>query len=538
MKHTLKSAVTTTGRRMAGARSLWRANGMREEQFGRPVIGIANSFTQLVPGHVHLHEIGQYVKQRIEACGCFAAEFNTIAVDDGIAMGHDGMLYSLPSREIIADSVEYMASAHKIDALVCISNCDKITPGMLMAAMRLNIPTVFVSGGPMEAGKFQGRSVDLIDAMVMGADETCSDAQIAEIERCACPGCGSCSGMFTANSMNCLTEALGLSLPGNGTIVATHVNRRRLFEDAAALIVRNAERYYFEGDERVLPRSITTKAAFENAMSLDIAMGGSTNTVLHLLAVAHEAGVDFTMSDIDRLSRRIPVICKVAPNSHYHIQDVNRAGGILSILGELNRGGLIDTAVDTFGGVDVLICNAGISMRALFDEVDLAVLHKLMDVNFWGCVNCTKYALPYIQKARGSIVGVSSVAGIHGLPGRTGYSASKYAMTGFLETIRIENRKKGVHVMIACPGFTASNVRFSALTADGSQQGETPREEGKMMTAEEVARIIARAVVRRKRLCLMEFQGRATHFVKKFWPSLLDRLFYWYMSKEPDSPFK
>ena len=313
MKHTLKSAVTTTGRRMAGARSLWRANGMREEQFGRPVIGIANSFTQLVPGHVHLHEIGQYVKQRIEALGCFAAEFNTIAVDDGIAMGHDGMLYSLPSREIIADSVEYMASAHKIDALVCISNCDKITPGMLMAAMRLNIPTVFVSGGPMEAGKFQGRGVDLIDAMVMGADETCSDAQIAEIERCACPGCGSCSGMFTANSMNCLTEALGLSLPGNGTIVATHVNRRRLFEDAAALIVRNAERYYFEGDERVLPRSIATKAAFENAMSLDIAMGGSTNTVLHLLAVAHEAGVDFTMQDIDRLSRRVPVLCKVAP---------------------------------------------------------------------------------------------------------------------------------------------------------------------------------------------------------------------------------
>ena len=350
MKHTLKSAVTTTGRRMAGARSLWRANGMREEQFGRPVIGIANSFTQLVPGHVHLHEIGQYVKQRIEALGCFAAEFNTIAVDDGIAMGHDGMLYSLPSREIIADSVEYMASAHKIDALVCISNCDKITPGMLMAAMRLNIPTVFVSGGPMEAGKFQGRSVDLIDAMVMGADETCSDAQIAEIERCACPGCGSCSGMFTANSMNCLTEALGLSLPGNGTIVATHVARRRLFEEAAALIVRNAERYYFEGDDSLLPRSIATKAAFENAMSLDIAMGGSTNTVLHLLAVAHEAGVDFTMHDIDRLSRKVPVLCKVAPNSHYHIQDVNRAGGILSILGELDRAKLVDTSVRRIDG--------------------------------------------------------------------------------------------------------------------------------------------------------------------------------------------
>ena len=350
MKHPLRSAVTTTGRRMAGARSLWRANGMREEQFGRPIIGIANSFTQLVPGHVHLHEIGQQVKQRIEACGCFAAEFDTIAVDDGIAMGHDGMLYSLPSREIIADSVEYMANAHCIDALVCISNCDKITPGMLMAAMRLNIPTVFVSGGPMEAGRFGDRDVDLIDAMVMGADDRCSDEEAARIERCACPGCGSCSGMFTANSMNCLTGALGLSLPGNGTIVATHVARRRLFEEAAALIVRNAERYYFEGDDSLLPRSIATKAAFENAMSLDIAMGGSTNTVLHLLAVAHEAGVDFTMHDIDRLSRKVPVLCKVAPNSHYHIQDVNRAGGILSILGELDRAKLVDTSVRRIDG--------------------------------------------------------------------------------------------------------------------------------------------------------------------------------------------
>ena len=335
---------------MAGARSLWRANGMREEQFGRPVIGIANSFTQLVPGHAHLHEIGQYVKRRIEACGCFAAEFDTIAVDDGIAMGHAGMLYSLPSREIIADSVEYMANAHCLDALVCIGNCDKITPGMLMAAMRLDIPTIFVSGGPMEAGRFGERDVDLIDAMVMGADDRCSDDEVARIERCACPGCGSCSGMFTANSMNCLTEALGLSLPGNGTIVATHANRRRLFEDAAALIVRNAERYYFEGDDSVLPRSIATKAAFENAMSLDIAMGGSTNTVLHLLAVAHEAGVDFTMRDIDRLSRRVPVLCKVAPNARYHIQDVNRAGGILSILGELDRAGLLDTSAQRVDG--------------------------------------------------------------------------------------------------------------------------------------------------------------------------------------------
>ena len=350
MKHPLRSAVTTTGRRMAGARSLWRANGMREEQFGRPVIGIANSFTQLVPGHVHLHEIGQYVKQRIEALGCFAAEFNTIAIDDGIAMGHDGMLYSLPSREIIADSVEYMANAHKVDALVCISNCDKITPGMLMAAMRLDIPTVFVSGGPMEAGHLGERALDLIDAMVMAADENCSDEQVARVERAACPGCGSCSGMFTANSMNCLTEALGLSLPGNGTVVATHVNRRRLFEEAAALIVRNAERYYFEGDDSVLPRSVATKAAFENAMSLDIAMGGSTNTVLHLLAVAHEAGVDFTMQDIDRLSRRVPVLCKVAPNGHYHVQDVNRAGGIMAILGILARAGLVDTLVNRADG--------------------------------------------------------------------------------------------------------------------------------------------------------------------------------------------
>lgn len=350
MKHTLRSAVTTTGRRMAGARSLWRANGMREEHFGRPVIGIANSFTQLVPGHVHLHQIGQLVKQRIEACGCFAAEFNTIAVDDGIAMGHDGMLYSLPSREIIADSVEYMANAHKVDALVCISNCDKITPGMLMAAMRLNIPTVFVSGGPMEAGKLGEREIDLIDAMVMAADRSVSDDEMAHVERCACPGCGSCSGMFTANSMNCLTEALGLSLPGNGTIVATHANRRRLFEDAAALIVRNAERYYFLGDESVLPRSVAAKASFKNAMSLDIAMGGSTNTVLHLLAVAREAGVDFTMEDIDRLSRRVPVLCKVSPNSHYHIQDVNRAGGVLSILGELARAGLLDTSVPRIDG--------------------------------------------------------------------------------------------------------------------------------------------------------------------------------------------
>ena len=346
MKHQLlRSAATTTGRRMAGARSLWRANGMTKEQMGMPIIGIANSFTQMVPGHVHLHEIGQYVKQLIEAEGCFAAEFNTIAIDDGIAMGHDGMLYSLPSRDIIADSVEYMANAHKVDALVCISNCDKITPGMLMAAMRLNIPTIFVSGGPMEAGSFRGRGVDLIDAMVMSADASCTDADADMIEATACPGCGSCSGMFTANSMNCLNEAIGLALPGNGTVVATHENRKGLFARAAKLIVENAKRYYFEGDDSVLPRSIATKTAFENAMSLDIAMGGSTNTVLHLLAIAHEAGVDFTMKDIDRLSRKIPVLCRVAPNGSYHVQDVNRAGGIMGILGVLADAGLIDTTV-------------------------------------------------------------------------------------------------------------------------------------------------------------------------------------------------
>lgn len=312
---------------------------------GRPVIAIVNSFTQFVPGHVHLHEIGQQIKQWIAEEGCFAAEFNTIAIDDGIAMGHDGMLYSLPSRDLIADSVEYMCNAHKVDAMICISNCDKITPGMLMAAMRLNIPTVFVSGGPMEAGRAAGKAYDLIDAMVKGADEHVSEEQLRQVEHAACPTCGSCSGMFTANSMNCLTEALGLSLPGNGTILATHAARTELFRKAAKLIVKNANEYYFHDNEAVLPRSIATRAAFLNAMSMDIAMGGSSNTVLHLLAVAQEAGVDFTMKDIDMLSRRIPVICKVAPNSHFHIEDVNRAGGIMAILGELDRAGLLDTTV-------------------------------------------------------------------------------------------------------------------------------------------------------------------------------------------------
>lgn len=336
---------------MAGARALWIATGMKREHFGKPVIAIANSFTQFVPGHTHLHEAGQLVKQEIEKLGCYAAEFNTIAIDDGIAMGHDGMLYSLPSRDIIADSVEYMVQAHKADALVCISNCDKITPGMLMAAMRLNIPTVFVSGGPMEAGRYQGQNVDLITAMVKGADTSVSDDELAQIEQRACPGCGSCSGMFTANSMNCLTEALGLSLPGNGTIVATHVNRRRLFEDAAKLIVSNAMKYYGEGDTSVLPRSIATRQAFLNAMTLDIAMGGSTNTVLHLLAVANEAGVDFKMKDIDQLSRHVPCLCKLSPNTQrYSVQECNRAGGVLGILGELAKGDLLDLTAHRVNG--------------------------------------------------------------------------------------------------------------------------------------------------------------------------------------------
>ena len=352
MKIQLRSSFSTQGRRMAGARALWVANGMKKEMIGKPIIAIVNSFTQFVPGHTHLYEIGQQVKAEIEKLGCFAAEFNTIAIDDGIAMGHDGMLYSLPSREIIADSVEYMVNAHKADAMVCISNCDKITPGMLMAAMRLNIPAVFVSGGPMEAGEWNGQHLDLIDAMIKSADSSVSDEDVAQIENHACPGCGCCSGMFTANSMNCLNEAIGLALSGNGTILATHANRAQLFKDAASLIVKNAYKYYEEGDESVLPKSIATREAFLNAMTLDIAMGGSTNTVLHLLAIAHEAGVNFTMDDIDLLSRRVPCLCKVAPNTQkYHIQDVNRAGGILNILNELSKGGLLDTSVNRVDGM-------------------------------------------------------------------------------------------------------------------------------------------------------------------------------------------
>ncbi|MFI3289217.1 MAG: dihydroxy-acid dehydratase [Rikenellaceae bacterium] len=351
MKNKLRSNTSVSGRLMAGARSLWRANGMREEHFGKPIIGVVNSFTQMVPGHTHLHEIGQYVKSLIEEQGCFACEFNTIAIDDGIAMGHSGMLYSLPSRDIIADSVEYMANAHCLDALVCISNCDKITPGMMMATMRLNIPTIFVSGGPMEAGKGEnGRKLDLIDAMIDSADEAISDEQIEKIERAACPTCGSCSGMFTANSMNCLAEALGMALTGNGTIVATHANRKVLFETAAKRIVEMANAYYVDGNDSVLPRSIASEAAFRNAMTLDIAMGGSSNTVLHLLAIAQEAEVEFTMNDVDAISRVTPVVCKVAPSNSVHIEDVHRAGGIIAILNELYKGGKFDGAAHTVTG--------------------------------------------------------------------------------------------------------------------------------------------------------------------------------------------
>ncbi len=352
MKHQLRSAVCTEGRRMAGARALWVAAGMKHEQFGKPIIAIVNSFTQFVPGHTHLHEIGQIVKKEIEAMGCYAAEFNTIAIDDGIAMGHDGMLYSLPSRDIIADSVEYMVNAHKADAMICISNCDKVTPGMLMASMRLNIPTVFCSGGPMEAGRWKGENADLITAMIKGADKEVSDDELKEIESCACPGCGSCSGMFTANSMNSLTEAIGLSLPGNGTILATHKNRIELFKAAARQVVKNAFAYYEDGDESVLPRNIASRNAFLNAMTLDIAMGGSTNTVLHLLAVAQEAGADFNMKDIDELSRKVPCLCKLAPNTQkYSVLECGRAGGILGILGELQKGGLLHTEAQRVDGM-------------------------------------------------------------------------------------------------------------------------------------------------------------------------------------------
>src|SRR6201992_471744 len=353
----LRSRTTTHGRNMAGARGLWRATGMKDEDFGKPIIAVVNSFTQFVPGHVHLKDLGQLVAREIEGAGGVAKEFNTIAVDDGIAMGHDGMLYSLPSRELVADSVEYMVNAHCADAMVCISNCDKITPGMLMAAMRLNIPVVFVSGGPMEAGKVKSPTdgqviakIDLIDAMITAGDSRVSDAEVAEIERSACPTCGSCSGMFTANSMNCLTEAIGLALPGNGTTLATHAARRGLFERAAKAIVELTHRYYDQDDDSVLPRAVASRDAFENAMALDVAMGGSTNRILHLLAAAHEAGANFGLKEIDELSRRVPCLCKVAPSSNYHVEDVHRAGGIPAILGELDRAGLLNTSVQTVHG--------------------------------------------------------------------------------------------------------------------------------------------------------------------------------------------
>lgn len=358
---------------MAGARALWRANGMKEDQMGKPIIAVVNSFTQFVPGHTHLHEIGQIVKSEIEKQGCFAAEFNTIAIDDGIAMGHDGMLYSLPSRDLIADSVEYMVNAHKADAMVCISNCDKVTPGMLMAAMRLNIPTIFVSGGPMEAGDINGRKLDLIDIMIDSADSSVSDEDVEKLEREGCPTCGSCSGMFTANSMNSLNEAIGLALPGNGTILSTHANRVELFKKAARQIVKNTYAYYMDGDESVLPRSIASRQAMLNAMTLDIAMGGSTNTVLHLLAVANEAGADFKMEDIDALSRKTPVLCKVAPNSHYHIEDVNRAGGILSIMKELRDKGLVNADVKRVDGMTLneAIEKFAVGGKDYSDEADI-----------------------------------------------------------------------------------------------------------------------------------------------------------------------
>ncbi len=392
---------------MAGARSLWRANGMTEEQFGHPVIAIVNSFTQFVPGHVHLHEIGQQIKKQIAELGCFAAEFNTIAIDDGIAMGHAGMLYSLPSRELIADSVEYMCNAHTVDAMICISNCDKITPGMLMAAMRLNIPTIFVSGGPMEAGVDGDKRYDLVDAMVMAADQAVSDEEIAVVERCACPTCGSCSGMFTANSMNCLNEALGLALPGNGTVVATHGSRTGLFVRAAERIVEMAHAWYDREDATVLPRTIASRAAFLNAMTLDIAMGGSTNTVLHLLAIAHAAEVDFSMEDIDALSRKVPNLCKVAPSSHYHMEDVNRAGGIMGILGELARAGLVDTSVcradgatlaEAFQTWDIGGSSASEAARQLYLSASASAGRNLVMGS-----QTTMYAEPDLDRAGGCI---------------------------------------------------------------------------------------------------------------------------------------
>lgn len=394
MKIKLRSDASREGRKMAGARSLWRANGMKDEHFGKPVIAVVNSYTGFVPGHVHLQEVGKKIRRQIEEMGCFAAEFNTIAIDDGIAMGHGGMLYSLPSRDLIADSVEYMCMAHTVDAMICVSNCDKITPGMLMASMRLNIPTVFVSGGPMEAGRLaDGHGLDLVDAMVAGADETVNETTLEQIERAACPSCGSCSGMFTANSMNCLTEALGLSLAGNGSLLASHPKRDELYLDAARLVVKNALDYYENGNEAVLPRSVATRTAFENAMRMDVAMGGSSNTVLHLLAVASEAGVDFTMGDIDRISRSTPVLCKVSPSAPYYMEDVNRAGGILEILNQLNVADLIDSSLVR---VDGLTVGEAIEKYRMDDRYRVAPKGKLydkMDTDHQkGCIRSVEHA--------------------------------------------------------------------------------------------------------------------------------------------------
>ncbi len=467
MKNKLRSSYSTEGRRMAGARALWRANGMKEEQLGKPIIAIVNSFTQFVPGHTHLHQIGQSIKAEIEEAGCFAAEFNTIAIDDGIAMGHDGMLYSLPSRDLIADSVEYMVNAHKADAMICISNCDKITPGMLMASMRLNIPTIFVSGGPMEAGNLRGRALDLIDAMIDSADQTISDNEIAEIERAACPTCGSCSGMFTANSMNSLNEAIGLALPGNGTLVATHAERRELFSRAAKLIVENAYKYYRDGDESVLPRSIATRAAFLNAMTLDIAMGGSSNTVLHLLAIAHEAGVEFSMKDIDSLSRRTPVLCKVAPSSSYHMQDVNRAGGIISIMGELAKENLVDTSVNRVDGCSLA---GAIDKYAIGGSAYCAEADKL-----WHCAPANKFSLKLgtqeskynsldADRTAGCIRSVSSAyaadGGIAILYGNIAQDGCVVKTAGVDEKILLFNGKAKVYESqdAACDGILAGEV--------------------------------------------------------------------------------
>lgn len=390
---------------MAGARSLWRANGMKSSHFGKPIIAIANSFTQFVPGHAHLHNAGQQIKAIIEQHGFFAAEFNTIAIDDGIAMGHDGMLYSLPSRDLIADSVEYMVNAHKADALVCISNCDKITPGMLMATMRLNIPTIFVSGGPMEAGDVDGKKLDLVDAMVMAADSNISDEYLDKVERNACPTCGSCSGMFTANSMNSLNEALGLALPGNGTVVATHSNRQKMVEEAANQIVHLTKEYYFNGNENVLPRNIATKQAFTNAMTLDIAMGGSTNTVLHLLAIANEAEVDFSMKDIDELSRKIPCICKVAPSSHYHMEDVNKAGGILGILGELLKHNLIYPDAQRIDGLTLkqAIEKHDITNKSSLNKENIYLSAPAQEFNLSMGIQNTYYEKPDLDRVNGCI---------------------------------------------------------------------------------------------------------------------------------------